>query len=131
MPSKSGVAKKIKAISLADNIARITAISNDYGYEYIFETQLAEQSQPEDIVVLISASGNSKNLINAAYYAKSDGLFSVGVVGLDGGKLKEICDHVIHVQTIKGEYGVVEDIHLMFDHLVSEYLINIFKNRER
>ncbi len=112
----------IRAISLAENIALVTAIGNDRGYEEIFSRQLDALFQRGDILVAISASGNSPNLISAVTHAKTLGGTSVGMLGFDGGELAKICDYVIQVSTEKGEYGPVEDIHVFLDHMITSYL---------
>ena len=111
-----------KTISLADNLPYITALANDYGYESIFAWQMAELFKKGDVLVAISASGNSPNIINAAKCAKKLGGVIVGLVGFDGGKLKEMCNYVIHVRTRRGEYGPVEDVHMILDHMITTYL---------
>lgn len=113
----------IKAISLCDNQSIITAIGNDYGYEYIFTKQLEKLLQPGDAVVAISASGNSPNIVDAINYAKDKGCQIVGLSGFDGGKLKEMSDIKVHIPSNKGEYGPVEDLHMVIDHLVGSYLM--------
>ena len=119
--------KPLKVISLVDNIAAITAVANDYGYDEVFTRQLRIFLNPGDIVVAISASGNSKNLILAVDYAKAMGCKTVGLLGFDGGKLLGLCDLVIHAKTAGGEYGPVEDIHMIVDHLVNNYLFQYLK----
>ncbi len=114
--------KPFKAIALTDNNALITALANDEGYDQIFSKQLDVLMEPGDLVVAISASGNSPNLIKAIELARSRGNTVVGLVGFDGGKMKQICNSIIHVETAKGEYGPVEDIHMVLDHLVTGYL---------
>jgi len=74
-----------------------------------------------------SVSGNSPNVINAVKLAKKKGGTTIGLTGFDGGKLGEICDHVIHVKSKKGEYGPVEDIHMIMDHMITSYLIMSLK----
>ena len=123
MGRKAGV-KSFKALSLTDNISFISAVANDYGYHKIFTAQMEEFFQPEDLIVLISASGNSPNVVLAAEYAAELGGKSIGLVGFDGGKLAQICDLVIHIKTEKGEYGPVEDLQLVLDHMVTSYLSN-------
>ena len=115
--------KPFRALSLVDNIPTLTAIANDDGYEEIFVQQLKVQMVPGDVVVAISASGNSPNVVRAIEYANANGAFTVGVTGFDGGKLKGISRIVIHVPTAKGEYGPVEDVHVTLNHLVSAYLM--------
>ena len=111
-----------QVMALTDNQAMITAIANDFGYDYIFTKQLVGQMKKGDVLVAISASGNSPNIINAVEMAKSMGNKVVGLTGFDGGKLKEHSDIKIHIQTQKGEYGPVEDAHMFIDHLVGSYL---------
>jgi D-sedoheptulose 7-phosphate isomerase len=115
--------KPFRAIALTDNVAAMTAIANDYGYDDIFVQQLMVLSQPGDVVVAISASGNSPNVIKAVEYAKSKGALTVGLTGFDGGKLKQLCEISVHVPSNKGEYGPVEDLHMVVDHLLGAYLM--------
>jgi len=112
--------KPFRVISLCDNNAIITAIGNDDGFEKIFSQQLEVLLQEKDVVVAISASGNSINLLNGAT--------TVGLSAFDGGKLKEKADISVHVPTNKGEYGPAEDAHMVLDHMVSNYLIHFLKN---
>jgi D-sedoheptulose 7-phosphate isomerase len=80
-----------------------------------------------DVVVGISASGNSPNAVKALEYAAENGGIAVALVGFDGGIMKNIASHVIHIETEKGEYGPVEDVHMVLDHLISTYLTLIAK----
>ena len=120
--TRTGDEKPFRAISLTDNVAVMTALANDEGYDRMFVDQLKVQMRDGDALVAISASGNSPNVIAAVEYAKSRGAQVVGLTGFDGGKLKDLSDIKLHVQTDKGEYGPVEDIHMIFDHLVGSYL---------
>lgn len=113
----------LKTFSLADNVPTITALANDYGYETIFIKQMDERFRKGDVLVAISASGNSPNIVNAAKHAKKLGGVVVGLVGFDGGKLAVICDHLLHVRTASGEYGPVEDIHMILDHMITTYIV--------
>jgi D-sedoheptulose 7-phosphate isomerase len=113
----------IKAISLSDNLAIITAIANDFGYDEIFLRQLKVLLEPGDIVVGISASGNSKNIINAFEYAISKGNKTVALTAFDGGQLLKMADHAIHIPTDRGEYGPAEDGHMILDHLIGAFLM--------
>lgn len=112
-----------RAISLCDNQAIITAIGNDYGYEQIFTRQLQVLMKPGDVVVAISASGNSPNLLHAIEYANAHQGITVGLTAFDGGKLRQLAKHNIHVPTDKNEYGPAEDAHMMLDHLIGSYLM--------
>jgi len=112
-----------KTLSLMDNISLISAVSNDYGYDKIFTIQMAEHFNQGDVLVAISAGGNSPNVVNALELAKKSGGKTIGLVGFDGGKMKTLCDYLIHVKTDAGEYGPVEDVHMVMDHLITSYLI--------
>lgn len=112
-----------KTLSLTDNVSLLSAIGNDYGFDKIFTIQLLELFNPGDVLVAISASGNSPNVVDAVKFAKDAGGKTIGLVGFDGGKIKDFCDHIIHVKTGAGEYGPVEDVHMIMDHLITSYLI--------
>jgi len=114
--------KPFRAVSLTDNVAVLTAIGNDYGYTDIFLRQLQTQLKPGDVVVAISASGNSPNLLNAIEYANKSDAITVGLTGFDGGKLLGLVQLAVHVPTDKGEYGPVEDVHMVLDHLTHAFL---------
>lgn len=119
--------KPFKAMSLTDNVAILTAVGNDDGYENIFTKQLQNFANAGDVLVAISASGNSPNIIHSVNYARTKGLKIIGLTGFDGGKLRELSDIKIHVQTLKGEYGPVEDVHMFVDHLIGSYFNRIVK----
>lgn len=109
----------VKATALTSNSSLITAIANDIGYENIFSHQLFRKASKGDLCFLISASGNSQNLIKAVEACKNLGLISIGILGFDGGKLAKIVDHLVLVETDIGKYGPVEDMHLGICHAVS------------
>jgi D-sedoheptulose 7-phosphate isomerase len=114
--------KPFRAISLADNVPTMTAIANDHGYEEIFTKQLRALLDPEDVVVAISVSGNSRNVVSAVEYAKERGARTVGLTGFDGGRLRGLVDVELHVPTAAGEFGPAEDVHMIFDHLLGSFL---------
>ena len=120
--------KPFRAISLCDNQAVITAIANDDGYEKIFSQQLQVLLKKQDVVVAISASGNSPNLLDAIDTAKKMNTITVGISAFDGGKMKEMVDVSLHVPTEKGEYGPAEDAHMVLDHLISNYLMRLVRS---
>lgn len=115
--------KPFRVISLTDNQAIITALGNDFGYEEIFARQLRVLGVAGDVVVGISASGNSPNLIRTFEYAKSAGIKTVAITAFDGGKMKQMADECVHVPTAPKEYGPAEDAHMVLDHLVGAYLM--------
>lgn len=110
--------------SLGDNPAVTSAIANDMGFENIFYMQLKGVLKPNDILIAISCSGNSPNIIKATEYAKEVGSIIIGITGFDGGILKKMSDIGFHVNTPKGEYGLVEDIHMILDHMIYSYYID-------
>jgi D-sedoheptulose 7-phosphate isomerase len=114
--------RPFRSLSLTANNAFITCLANDVGYENVFSLQLRNLMRSGDIVVGISASGNSPNVVKALEYAEQQGAVAVAIVGFDGGKMKRIARHTIHVETELGEYGPSEDVHMVLDHLISGYL---------
>ena len=101
---------------LNDNMATIMAIANDIGYEEVFRFQLRGVLEPGDVLVAISGSGNSVNVLNAANYAREQGNQVIGVTGYDGGKLKKLSSVSLHVPVRSMQ--ITEDVHMMFDHLM-------------
>jgi D-sedoheptulose 7-phosphate isomerase len=120
--------KPFKAISITDNVSVLTALGNDYGYGEIFVRQLKVYAEKGDVVVGISASGNSQNLISAFNYAKSSGIKTMALTAFDGGRMKVIADNCIHIPTEDKEYGPAEDVHMILDHLISSYLMRILRS---
>lgn len=115
--------KPFRVMSLTDNQAVITAIANDFGYQDVFVRQLRVLGKPGDIVVGISASGNSANILHAFEHASSVGIKTIALTSFDGGKMKDMADAGIHVPTAPKEYGPAEDAHMILDHLVGAYLM--------
>jgi D-sedoheptulose 7-phosphate isomerase len=122
--------KPFRVLSLTDNVPVLTAIGNDFGYEQIFVRQLRVLARKGDVVVGISASGNSPNLLNAFEYARSAGIRTVAITSFDGGKMKLMADEGIHVPTAPKEYGPAEDAHMVLDHLVGAYLMRYVKHAQ-
>lgn len=112
-------------VSLADNTPVVTAIANDIGYENIFLAQLENKLTKYDLIVAISCSGNSENILKAVEYAKNIGARIIGVTGFDGGKLKKISDISFHVETENSQYGLVEDVHMILDHMIYSYYVSL------
>ncbi|MEA2019863.1 MAG: SIS domain-containing protein [Campylobacterota bacterium] len=117
--------KNFNVISLADNTPVITAIANDIGYEHIFYAQIKNKIQKNDLLIAISCSGNSANIVKAVEYAKEQGTKIVGMTGFSGGRLKELSDINFHIATDKGEYGLVEDAHMILDHIIYSYYVSL------
>jgi D-sedoheptulose 7-phosphate isomerase len=113
-----------KVLSLTDCTPMLTAIGNDHSYDDIFVEQLKGSFERDDVLLTISASGNSKNVIKATEYANEKKGITISFVGFDGGKLKQISDICLHTPNAKGDYGPIEDLHIILDHLIVSYLVN-------
>ena len=120
--------KPFRALSLTDNVSVMTALGNDVGYDDIFVRQVRVLGRRGDVLVGISASGNSQNLIKAFEYAQSASIKTVALTAFDGGRMKTMADEGIHVPTELGEYGPAEDAHMVLDHLVGAYLARVIKS---
>lgn len=110
------VQKKYRFQCINTNMATIMAIANDNGYDRVFEQQLENRLCREDVIVAISGSGNSGNVIRAVKYAKTQGCRIIGMTGYSGGKLKPLSDVSLHVPI--DNMQIAEDIHLIFNHLM-------------
>ena len=124
---KTKTKKTFRVLCLNDNNSVITAIANDTGYENIFINQLKIHYQKGDALVIFSASGNSPNLIKAAKWVSDQKGKVIGILGFSGGKVKRYCSTLIHIKTNKGEYGPVEDLQLIFNHLLAHWFQNKIK----
>jgi D-sedoheptulose 7-phosphate isomerase len=118
-----GVAKKqlhgFRAISLADHVAPISALANDTSYAEIFSGQLRQLATKDDLLIVISASGNSPNIVRALEEATVLGMQTIAFLGMSGGRAAEMADKSIIVSS--NEYGPIEDLHMIFDHLITGY----------
>ena len=115
----------LRVISLADNMASITATGNDHDFQQIFSRQLSKLAKSKDMLLAVSASGNSPNIVQCVAAAKDLDLLTVGFTGFDGGELARRVDLLVHVPTRIGAYGAVEDAHLMVNHMITEQLQRI------
>ena len=115
--------KRLRVISLTDNAALLTAFANDVSYDDVFAQQLNNLVNKDDVVIAISGSGNSKNVIKAVELAHKIGAITVGLLGFDGGALKNMVHHKIIVPS--KNYGVIEDAHSALAHLISASLAKI------
>lgn len=114
--------KRIKVISLTDHSPLMTAIGNDNSFEEVFTQQMQDYFGEGDVLIAISASGNSMNVVKAAKYATELGGTSIGLVGFEGGKLKDACDICLYTPNPKGDYGPIEDLHMIICHMLVSYL---------
>ena len=113
--------KKFNFICLNDNIPTIMAVANDLGYEHIFEFQLKGKLRKNDLVIGISGSGNSLNVIKAVEYAKSQCVKTIGITGYDGGKLAKLAD--VSFNAPVHDMQITEDVHMVLDHLMMKVLM--------
>jgi len=116
-----GAGKRIKAISLTDNVPFILALANDEGYTRIFSRQLEALASPNDVTIAISGSGNSPNVLEAVGYANQHNMVTIGVTGFDGGKLYDMVGYNLHVPC--HDMGMCEAIHLLLFHLITKLLV--------
>ncbi len=119
-------APRLKAISLTDHVPLITAWSNDTAYEHIFEEQLANMIEPGDVVIGISTSGNSLNVINALHLAKKSGAATAGLLGAKGGLIKNMVDACVLApgQNIEQE----EDAHMILTHIITRHMREVVRS---
>ena len=110
----------LKSFCLNDNIGLITAYANDIDYESIFEKQIEIYGNSGDILIVVSGSGNSSNIVNALHAARKRDMKSIAIVGYDGGKAAKICDCLVHIPSF--DMQICEDIHLMLGHFIMKRL---------
>ena len=108
--------KKFNVVCLNDNYPMMMAVANDISYVEVFRYPLINKLKPTDLVIGISGSGNSKNVIRAVEYAKEVGAPVVGITGYHGGKLKELADY--HMDVMEDDMQISEDLHMIFDHMM-------------
>jgi D-sedoheptulose 7-phosphate isomerase len=116
-------AGRFKVLSLTDNVPYLLAWANDAGFETVFEQQLRNLAEERDLAIAISCSGNSENVLRAVRYANSLDMITIGMTGFDGGQLRSIVNHCIHIPI--HDAGTVESIHLMIAH----YIVSSLKER--
>ncbi len=114
--SSDKLGKRFRVLSLTDNISWITALGNDYAYEEIFSRQLANYGRPSDLVLVVSVSGNSPNLVKAVEWANANGLETAALVGAKRGRLAEIANQVLVIDDT--HYGRVEDVQMHVLHML-------------
>lgn len=115
--------RPIRALSMSDNTSWLTALGNDEGYDRVFAGQMENFAKPGDVLVVISTSGNSANLVKAVELARETGVKSIGVLGFEGGKLKGMVDECIWLPSPVGAYGPVESAHSVVVDLINACLM--------
>lgn len=109
-----------RVVSLSASIELITAIANDLAYEDVFVYQLQSQSGPGDVLVAVSSSGRSPNIVRALTWARDHGLRTIALTGFDGGQARAVAEVTIHVES--ANYGIVEDLHQAIMHALAQYI---------
>lgn len=109
-----------RVISLSSNVELLTAIANDIGYEDVFSFQLQSHSRPGDVLIAISSSGRSANIVNALKWARDHQLHTIAFTGFDGGEARKVADVAVHVDC--ANYGVIEDLHQATMHALAQYI---------
>lgn len=112
--------KAVRTQSLVSNVALYSAIANDYGFENVFSQQIEFLADENDILIAVSSSGNSENIVKAVESARAAGLFVIGLSGFSGGRLRSLADAAIHVPA--DNYGIVEDAHQAIMHVLAQYI---------
>ena len=115
--------RRFRVFSLNDNTAMLTALANDLGYENVLSEQLKNLIRAGDVLIVISASGNSPNVLNAIRYAQTRSAEVVAIVGFEGGEAARLADLAVIVPS--DHYGIIEDVHLIINHMIVDY----FKER--
>lgn len=111
---------RLRTICLNDNIPLMTAWGNDEGYEHIFSEQLRNLGKKDDLLIIITGSGNSANILEAANAAQKMGIESYGILGFDGGKVKDLLTEYLLIES--SDYGIIEDMHMILVHLITDWL---------
>jgi len=111
---------KPRVLSLSTNVEVLTAIANDIGYDRVFAYQLQSQSAPGDVLVAVSSSGRSRNIVDALAWARDNGLRTIAITGFDGGAARTTAEVAIHVDS--ANYGIVEDLHQAVMHALAQYI---------
>jgi D-sedoheptulose 7-phosphate isomerase len=113
--------QKFRALSLTDNIAWITSLANDTDFTRVFVEQLKNHAEPDDVLVVFSGSGNSRNVLRAVEWANARGLISIGITGRTGGELAKLAHHRVTVDT--DHMGHIEEGHFLIQHLITYYFM--------
>ncbi|MBI2662467.1 SIS domain-containing protein [Candidatus Woesearchaeota archaeon] len=120
--------KRLRVISMTDNVSLLTAYGNDLSYEDIFSQQLRNFINKGDLLIVITGSGNSKNILKGIETAKKVGATVLGMLGFDGGEAKEMVDY--HIIVPSNNYGPIEDIHMVLTHLIASHVGKIKREKE-
>jgi D-sedoheptulose 7-phosphate isomerase len=121
----------IKSLALTGDSTLISSLANDFSFDEIFYRQLQVHLEEGDIILALSVSGRSKNIIKALQYAKAKNNLIIGLTGFDGGEFPELVDHLIHIQDSECLLGMTEDTHMVLGHVLSYYLEYHFQSLKK
>jgi len=122
--------KPLKSICLSADPILLTSLANDFSFEDVFYRQLQVHLEPGDLVLALSVSGKSKNVLKAVGYARDCGNIVLSLTGSDGGELKGLSDYSVHISSDETLFGVTEDIHMVFGHALT-YFLEYHFNRQK
>ena len=109
-----------RVLSLSNNVELLTAIANDLAFDEVFAYQLRSQAAPGDVLIAISSSGRSPNIVRAVTWARENGVYTIALTGFDGGDARRLADVALHADITN--YGVVEDLHQSLMHALAQYI---------
>ncbi|GAA0542259.1 phosphoheptose isomerase [Rhizomicrobium palustre] len=117
---QSDTTLKPKVVSLSSPVELITAIANDISYDEVFAFQMKTAARPADVLITVSSSGNSENIVRAVQWARNNGVRTIAFTGFEGGRSAELAEVNVHVPS--GNYGIVEDLHQAAMHIMAQYM---------
>ncbi len=120
--------RRFRILSLTDNTPLLTALANDIGYDHVFSEQLVNLIRPGDVLIVITGSGRSPNILEAMRYSRSRSATVIALLGFDGGPARELADELILVPT--DDYGLIEDLHMIFNHVLVGYFRERLEDEE-
>jgi phosphoheptose isomerase len=117
---RNGTDLSPRVLSLSNNAELMTAIANDLAFDEVFAYQLQSQAAPGDVLIAISSSGRSPNIVRAVTWARENGVYTIALTGFDGGEARRLADVAVHADVVN--YGVIEDLHQSIMHALAQYI---------
>jgi D-sedoheptulose 7-phosphate isomerase len=120
--------RRFRILSLTDNTPLLSALANDVGYDHVFSEQLVNLIQPGDVLIVLTGSGRSPNILKAMRYARDRASTVIALLGFDGGSARELADELVLVPS--DDYGLIEDLHMILNHVLVGYFRERLENEE-
>ncbi len=120
--------RRFRIISLTDNTPLLTALANDVGYDHVFSEQLVNLIRPGDVLIVVTGSGRSPNILEAMRYSRERAATVIALLGFDGGPARDLADELILVPS--DDYGLIEDLHMIFNHVLVGYFRERLEDEE-